>query len=364
VIKSHGVKKLSKRLEKVKTFISKRGLDGVLISSAVNRRYFSNFTGTSGNVIITAKENLFITDFRYVEQAKQQCGDFVVVMHSKDYLDKLFQILKERGIRNLGIEDAELTYSQYLKMDEKLAEVNLIPLGEDLNRMRMVKDSNELEYIKEAARIADAGFEHILDFIKPGIRERDISLELEYYMRKQGISAPSFEFIVASGWRSALPHGVASDKQIEEGELVTLDFGGIYRGYCSDMTRTVAVGKYTSRQKEIYDVVLSAQLKALEQLKPGMTGVEVDKIARDVIENAGYGENFGHGLGHGVGLFIHEAPTLSYKGEIILEPGMTVTVEPGVYVPDFGGVRIEDLVVVTEMGIENFTHSPKELIVV
>lgn len=355
---------MNKRLEKVKDYIAQKGLDGIFISSAVSKRYFSNFTGSSGSVLITTEENLFMTDFRYVEQAKQQCSGFEIIMYPRDYLDTLSEILTERSIKKLGFEDGNVTYSQCMKIKEKLTGVEFIPLGEDLNRMRIVKDREELEYIKEAASIADRGFEHILPFIKSGVKERDISLELEYYMRKQGASAPSFSFIVASGYRSALPHGVASDKEIESGELVTLDFGCIYKGYCSDMTRTVSVGQYTSRQKEIYDIVLEAQQKALEHARPGMTGVEIDRIARNVIENTGYGEYFGHGLGHGVGLLVHEAPTLSLKGDIVMEPGMVVTFEPGIYLPDFGGVRIEDLAVIKEEGIENFTHSPKELIVV
>lgn len=355
---------MNRRLERAKKIISQQGLDGIFVSSPVNRRYLSNFTGTAGYLLITEEENLFITDFRYVEQAKQQCPDYTVVMHPKEFWDKFSELISERSIKNLGFEDEHITYSQYKKLAEKIEGVNLVPLGQCLNNLRMVKDEEELELIKTAARIADQAFKHILTFIKPGVKEKDLALELEYFMKSRGISAPAFDFIVASGYRSALPHGVASEKEIEKGDFVTLDFGGVYQGYCSDMTRTVVVGEYSPKQKEIYQIVLHAQEKALEQIRIGMTGAEVDKISRDIIEEAGYGEYFGHGLGHGVGLLIHEAPALNYKGETVLEPGMVVTVEPGIYIPDFGGVRIEDLVVIRENGVENFTSSTKELIVV
>ncbi len=355
---------MTDRLVKVKNLIARKGLDGIFVSRGANRRYLSGFTGSTGNLLITPDENIFITDFRYVEQAEQECTGFKIVKCSKDYTDALAELMESRSVKRMGFEDRDLSYFQYIRMKDRLEGVELVTLGEDLDRMRMVKDGEELECIAKAAEIADMGFEHILNHIGPGVREREVSLELEFFMRKQGISAPSFEFIVASGPRSALPHGIASDRRIEKGDLVTLDFGGVFHGYCSDMTRTVVVGQYTPRQKEIYDIVLEAQLQALEQIRPGMTGAEVDRIARDVIDNAGYGEYFGHGLGHGVGLLIHEAPVLSHKGDIVMEPGMVVTVEPGIYIPGFGGVRIEDLLVIKEDGIVNLTRSPKELIII
>jgi Xaa-Pro aminopeptidase len=355
---------LSRRLEKVKEIILRQGLDGVFISSPVNRRYLSGFTGTTGYLLITGEKRLFITDFRYIQQAKQQCPEFEVVELPKDILDKLNELMKELDIRDLGFEDSDITYMQYCRMKDKLEGINLHPLGDSVNHLRMVKNPEEIELLRTATRISEQAFEYIKSYIKPGVKEKDVALELEFYLRKRGVSGPSFDFIVASGWRSALPHGVASDKVIEKGEFVTLDFGGRYEGYCSDMTRTVVVGEYSPRQKEIYDIVLEAQREALQGIRAGMTGIEADRIAREIIEKAGYGEYFGHGLGHGVGLQIHEAPTLSVKGGTALEPGMVVSVEPGIYIPDFGGVRIEDLVVITEDGVENFNNSSRELTII
>jgi Xaa-Pro aminopeptidase len=218
--------------------------------------------------------------------------------------------------------------------------------------------------MQEAADLADQTFTYILTKLKPGVSENEIALEMEIYMRKHGATSSSFDTIVASGERSALPHGVASDRLLQANEFVKLDFGAYYHGYCSDLTRTVVLGKPTERHKQIYDTVLEAQLLALEKLKPGMTGREVDAIARNVITKAGYGDHFGHGTGHGLGMEIHEAPRLSLLSDTVLEPGMVVTVEPGIYIPGFGGVRIEDDVVITENGIRILTKSSKDFTVV
>ena len=216
----------------------------------------------------------------------------------------------------------------------------------------MIKYPEEIDFIRKSASIADEAFQYICNYIKPGLSEKEIAIELEMKMKKQGASALSFEPIVASGVRSALPHGVASDKKLEKGDLLVLDFGCIYNGYCSDMTRTVILGKANQRQKEIYDIVLHAQMSALESIQPYILSKEVDKVARDIITQKGYGNNFGHGLGHGVGLEIHETPKLSPSGEMQLEKDMVITVEPGIYIPGFGGIRIEDLVVITDKGKE------------
>jgi len=352
---------LNSRLEKVRRIIQQKELDGVFISDPVNRRYLSGFTGSTGYLLITRGKRLFITDFRYVQQAKQQCEGFEVVELPRDILEKINELVVELNIRDLGFEDGHVSFMQYTGMKEKLERTYLHPLGEAINHLRMVKNADEIRLIKTAVGITEKALEHIKPYIKPGVKEREIALEIEYFMRKKGASAAAFDFIVASGWRSALPHGVASDKTIQDGELITLDIGCKYEGYCSDMTRTFVVGTYSPKQREIYDIVLEAQTQVLSLMKPGMTGIEVDSIARDVIERAGYGEYFGHGLGHGVGLQIHESPSLSQKGKTVLEPGMVVTVEPGIYLPDFGGVRIEDLVVIKEDGIENLNNSSKEL---
>ncbi len=358
-----GVSLLEKRLAKVKELLKRDGLDGILVSSSVNRRYFSMFTGTAGHLLITGDVNLFATDFRYTQQACQQCPAFKVVELPRDIWDGLYNILEEYGIKSLGFEDSYITYNKYCQMKEKFEGVELLPMGEKLNHIRMLKNTEEIELMRTAAKISEQAFEHVKPMIKPGVAERDISMELEFFMKRAGCSGPAFDFIVASGWRSALPHGVASNKKIEYGDFVTLDFGAKYNGYCSDMTRTVVVGEYSSKQKEIYYIVLKAQTETLNRMRAGMTGSRVDGIARDIIQKAGYGEYFGHGLGHGVGLQIHEAPTLSPKGDIVLKPGMAVTVEPGIYIQGFGGIRIEDLVIVTDSGVENLNRTDKVLTV-
>ena len=253
------------------------------------------------------------------------------------------------------------TYSSYLN---KLKGIKLIPAQKWIEQLRMVKDDTELAIMREAALLADQTFNHITALLKPGMKERDIALEIEFYMRHHGATSSSFETIVASGERSALPHGVASDRILQYGEYVKLDFGAFYQGYCSDITRTVMLGKPTERHREIYQIVLEAQLTTLEQIRPGMSGREADAIARNIITKHGYGDLFGHGTGHGLGMEIHESPRLSLTGDTVLEPGMTVTVEPGIYIAGFGGVRIEDDVVITSTGVDILTHATKDFIVI
>jgi len=247
-------------------------------------------------------------------------------------------------------------------MKENLCVDTWVPLKGDVDALRQIKSEEELEYLEKAEAIGDLAFEKILTILKPGMTELEVAAELEYQMKKAGAENFSFSTIVASGLNSSMPHAIPGEKKLEEGDFVTMDFGCTYKGYCSDMTRTVVLGKASEKQKEIYNTVLKAQLAALDAIKAGVTGKSVDKVARDIITEAGYGECFGHGLGHSVGLFIHEEPRLSPAGETVLEENMIETVEPGIYVPGFGGVRIEDMVAVTKDGCKNFTHSPKELI--
>ena len=347
-------------LSRAKEVLVEMDLDAILISKPENRLYVSNFTGSTGNVLILKKDTYFLTDFRYIEQAQKQCIGIEIVEVTKD--KTLEDFILSKKITKLGIEDMFVTYQQFTDLSSKLEGIQLIELGQAINKLRMIKTEDEIENIRTAAAIADKGFEFILPLIKPGKTELELALELEFFMRKNGAAKNSFDFIVASGVRSSLPHGKASNKVIEEGDFITFDFGCIYNGYCSDMTRTVVIGKANDKQKEIYNIVLESQQTALESVKPGLMGKEVDKIARDIITNKGYGEYFGHNLGHGLGLEVHEMPTLGPLGDIVLEPGMIVTVEPGIYLPNFGGVRIEDLVVVTENGYEVLSKSTKELI--
>jgi Xaa-Pro aminopeptidase len=350
------------KIERLRSTFSESGIDGMLITSTYNRRYMTNFTGSSGVVLVSQDKALFITDFRYTEQAAEQAADYEIVQHTGPIQEEVAKQVGKLGIKKLGFEKNYMTYSSY-ESYQKVLEAELIPVAGTIEKLRLIKTPEELKIIKDAADIADAAFKHILDFIKPGVTELEVSNELEFFMRKAGATSSSFDIIVASGNRSALPHGVASDKVIEKGDFVTLDYGAYYKGYCSDMTRTLSVGEPSEKLKEIYDVVLQSQLLAMEKIKPGMTGKEADAIARDYITEKGYGECFGHSLGHGIGLEVHEGPGLSSRSEVVLEPGMIVTVEPGVYVPGVGGVRIEDDTLITEDSNETLTHSTKDLII-
>ncbi|MBS4209630.1 Xaa-Pro peptidase family protein [Bacillus sp. FJAT-50079] len=351
-----------KKLDKLRKQFDHYQIDGLLISSTYNRRYVTNFTGTAGVALISADKAMFITDFRYTEQAEKQAKDFHIVQHSGSLIKEVAEKVKELGIRKLGFEQDHMPYAIWHEYKEAV-DAELVPVSNCIENMRLIKTNDEIGVIKEAADIADAAFKHITEFIKPGLTELDVANELEFFMRKCGATSSSFDIIVASGVRSALPHGVATDKIIELGDMITLDFGALHKGYVSDITRTVAVGEPSAQLKEVYDVVLEAQLHAMEQIKPGMTGIEADALARDIIAAKGFGKQFGHSLGHGIGLEVHEGPGLSFRSKVKLEKGMVVTVEPGIYLPGIGGVRIEDDIVITETGNETLTHSTKNLLI-
>lgn len=351
---------MNKNIDKIRLLLEEKSLDGILLYKPENRRYVSGFTGSTGYVLITETDAKFITDFRYIEQATVQCDGFEIIEtgNKKTIVD----VLNELTLFKLGVEEDYMTYGQFIELTNKLMGTKLVPLEGAILKLRSVKTSDEIKNIKKAANIADRAFEHILKFIKPGLTELDIALELEFFMKKKGASKLSFEPIVASGKRSSLPHGIASDKIIETGDMITLDFGCVYNGYCSDMTRTIVLGRANDRQKEIYNIVLEAQKTSLKAVKPGITGAELDVIARNIINDNGYGQYFGHGLGHGVGLEVHELPRINARGNVPMEPGMVITIEPGIYIPNFGGVRIEDLVLATDKGYEVLSKSTKDLI--
>lgn len=332
-------------------------IDALLVTSPYNLRYVSNFTGTSGLALITADDAYFVTDFRYTEQATDQAKGFKVI-EAKSFNDEIARILKQHQIESLGYETDHLTVSEF-KVYEKDLDVNLVPVSGLIESLREIKEIGEVEKIKKAIQITESALEHIFDFIKPGITEIEVANELDFYMRKLGASGVSFDTIVASGVRSAMPHGVASHKVIELGDMITIDFGCYYEGYVSDMTRTFALGDPGEKLKEIYEIVRVANQKVHEQVRPGLTGKEMDAIARDYITECGYGEYFGHSTGHGIGLEIHEAPAISWKNDQGLKPGHTITNEPGIYLPGIGGVRIEDDIWVQKDRAENlmtFTH--------
>ncbi|MGE5576866.1 MAG: M24 family metallopeptidase [Syntrophothermus sp.] len=348
-------------LGRIRDYLRFSGLDAVIITKPENFRYLSGFTG-EGLLLITAEKALLLTDFRYTQQALQQAPEFEIVRTGIPSVNTLADEVEKVGVKKAGFESEHVTVNVLLSWQEKLKGVSLEPLEGVVGKIRMVKDQEEQNTIRKAVEIADQAFKQILSRIIPGVTEREVALELEFIMKRAGAEKLGFDTIIASGPRAALPHGVASDRVIAAGDLVTLDFGCFYQGYTSDMTRTVVVGQATDRQREIYNVVLEAQSAGLRAVRAGLRGSEVDAVARQVIADAGYGEYFGHGLGHGVGLEIHEAPRLAQSDDTLLAPGMVVTVEPGIYIPEWGGVRIEDMVVVTEDGCEVLTQSTKELI--
>lgn len=349
------------KLGKLRTALAENNLDAILITSPINRRYISGFTGSAGAVIISEKNAVFITDFRYTEQAEAQAEGFNIIEHKEGIVAEIQKQLMGSNIKRLGFEKDHTTYGQYETYKQSF-EAEVVPVTGLVEGIRIIKTSEELEVMKKAAKIADDAFLHIQSFIKPGVKEIEVSNELEFFMRKQGAVSSSFDTIVASGYRSAMPHGVASEKEIQSGELVTLDYGALYNGYCSDITRTVAVGEVSDELRKIYNVVLEANLRGVKEIKPGMTGREADAITRDYITEMGYGEHFGHSTGHGLGMEVHESPGLSHRSDQRLHPGMVVTVEPGIYVAGLGGCRIEDDIVITENGNERLTWVTKEFI--
>ncbi len=347
----------------VREIIKELDIDGILISNGKNIRYISGFTGETGYLYISKERHALITDFRYTYQAEKEAKGYeVITIDSRGYEEAINDILGEDNVKNLGFESMDMLYDKFIELEEKLNIEELVPVGDDISRLRRIKTPKELEYIKHAQAIGDKVFSQILTFIKPGMTELEVAARIEYLLKTNGAEGLSFDAIVASGINSSMPHAEPSHKIIEKGDFLTMDYGCVYNGYCSDMTRTIVIGKASKKQKDIYNTVLKAQLAALEHIRPGIAGKDVDKVARDIINNAGYEGSFGHGLGHSLGLFIHENPRLSPSEDDLLEVGMVETVEPGIYIRGFGGVRIEDLVVIREGGYENFTFSDKDLI--
>ncbi len=352
----------SKRIEKTKEIMAAKELEAILLTSPENRFYLSGFTGTAGKLVITPGKNIFITDFRYVEQAKNEISAFDIKEISKNKKEKLAEFLNSLDIASIGFEEEYMSYKTHQELNKLCSDITFVPLEEEIKKMRQIKAQQEIANIQKAIEITERAFEKLLPEIKPGRTEKELAAELEYLLKKEGGEKAAFDFIVASGPRSSLPHGVASDKKINKGEFITFDFGTYYNNYCSDMTRTVVLGEPSDKQQEVYSIVLKANKLVCEKLQPGMTGAEADAIARDIIKEAGYGENFGHGLGHGLGIEVHESPRLSTESETTLKAGMVVTNEPGIYIADWGGVRIEDDLLITEEGCQVLNSSSKELI--
>lgn len=355
---------IKQRIEKLREQISET--QAVLIMSDTNRFYFSGFKSSAGAVIITKKSAFLTVDFRYFESAKTSVSDLKVLMYSKFY-ETLKEVFKSENIKEIFVETDFLTVESFAALARNLENFSVSDdnrITKYISVMRSIKVKEEKQSIKEAQIITDKTFNDILDFISLGKSEREIALEMEFFMRKMGSEGVSFDFIVVSGKNSSLPHGVPTDKKIENGDFITMDFGAVINGYRSDMTRTVAVGNVTDKQRQVYNTVLLAQTESLKAIKPKSECKAIDKIARDIIENAGYKGCFGHGLGHSVGLEIHESPCFNTRDNTLLEKGMILTVEPGIYIENEFGVRIEDMVYITDTGYENLTESKKELIVI
>jgi Xaa-Pro aminopeptidase len=350
-------------LAKLKPFLEKQNIDALLLTSKSSRFYATGFQSSDGVVLALKDKGFFIVDFRYFEAAKEQVQEFDVILQEKGFLAKVKELCVQNNIKSLGFEEHILTVKEYSDYSKHLEDISLIASSDILNSLRQQKKPFELELIKKAQVITDNAFSHILKYIKAGVSEREIAGELEYFIKKSGGQGVSFDTIVLAGKKSSLPHGNPDDNKIKSGDFVLLDFGVVYKGYCSDMTRTVAVDFATEEMKLVYNIVLEAQRKALEIIKAGLTGKEIDKIARDMIENAGYKKAFGHALGHGVGIEVHEEPRFlpAYEGRIPVHSVMTV--EPGIYLEGKFGVRIEDLVIINEKSCENLTKSVKELII-
>ena len=336
-----------------------------IIQNPVNRFYLSGFRSSAGMIVLTENKAVLLVDFRYFEKAKKTVQNMEVLLannffaNAKELLEKenIKKILPETDFINLD------SFERMKKAFEGMEVSNDNFLSKTISSLRQIKSAEETECIKKSQGITDNAFAHILNFIKAGVTEREIALELEFFMRKTGSEGVAFDTIAVSGKNSSLPHGVPTEKPLENGDFLTMDFGAVYNGYCSDMTRTVAVGYVTDEQQKVYDTVLKAQLSALKEIAPNKVCKEIDKIARDII-NKEFEGCFGHGLGHSVGLEIHENPALNTRDETLLKSGIIMTVEPGIYIPDKFGVRIEDMVLITDTSYENLTKSPKELIII
>ena len=355
---------MKNRLLQIREKLNKNGIDAILITKRENYLYLSGFTGTSAYLLITRENTFLFTDFRYIEQATKQAPLFEVIKYQGDVAVEINNLLKKLVVKKLGFEADDISYNKYFDFRGKFEATELIPQKGFMESLRIIKSKEEIELIKKAVEIADGAFNHVLNYFKPGVKENQIAAEIEYYFKKNGGEGPSFDTIVASGVRSAMPHGLASEKEIQLGDVIIMDYGAIYNGYCSDITRTVFLGYANDKMREIYETVLKVQIEALKGAFSGKIGREIDGIAREMITRAGYGENFGHGLGHGVGLEIHEEPRLSLTGAKVMENGMVVTVEPGIYLEGLGGVRIEDMIIINNDQPLVLTKAPKELIII
>ncbi|MCK5833022.1 aminopeptidase P family protein [bacterium] len=351
------------RIDKVRKMIKTKHLDAALITDRTNIRFLCGYSGSNGLLLITPNKTIFFTDFRYKTQAPQEVKGAEIIFPKMGI--SLYEELAERPeiktLSNIGFEKSLPYFALEILKNILPAKIEWRPMEDFLSKMRAVKNPQEIDKIREAVRAAETGLKATLPHLKPGIVERDFAAELEYNMRKAGAEKNSFDTIVVSGLRSAIVHGIAADKVIEAGDFVTIDYGAFVDGWASDITRTFIMGEPTAKQREIYELVYSAQASAIKAARAGISGMKLDKIARDIIDSAGYAEFFGHGLGHGLGLLVHDSPRVSSRAENILPVNSIITIEPGIYIPEFGGVRIEDDVLILEDGCEVLTSLPKRI---
>jgi Xaa-Pro aminopeptidase len=352
----------ARRVAQTRQEMDTRGLPALLVTDRTNVGWLSGFTGSSGFVLLTDRTAVFATDSRYMTQAAYECPGFVLHQLASSAPEEVVAVLLEANAARIAVEADSMTVATHSGLSERLTgQAELVATSRLVADLRMAKDPDEVAIVERACAAVDETFEHIRGFIVPGATEREVMLELEWHMRRHHRAEVAFDSIVASGERSALPHGRASERILQPGDLVTLDYGARIEGYCSDITRTVVLGRASPKQREVYDVVVAALARAIEGVRPGAAGAEVDALARDLIREAGYGEFFGHGLGHSLGRDVHDGPGLAPTSKITLAEGMVLTVEPGIYIPEWGGVRVEQDVVVTQGGCRLLTHATTDL---
>ena len=354
---------MNQRLERLRQLLDREKIEALVVCLPENRRYLSGFTGSAGVLVVGAQRALLATDFRYYEQARRQAPDFELVELAQSMAKGLASLIGERGFKRLGFESHVLTVEEFGKWKTAVPEVEWVPTSGLIEELRQIKGREELRAIEAAVGVADEAMCHAMEWIRPGMTEREVSWELEVYIRTHGADELSFTTIVGSGPNGAMSHAVTSDRPIGIGDPIVIDMGARCAGYCSDLTRSFCLGEASDDYLAAWNTVLRAQLAAEEALVGDMSGAEADAVARRIIDDAGYQGKFGHGLGHGVGLAIHEAPRAGQTSEDTLRIGTILTVEPGIYVPGWGGVRIEDMVVVTETGCRVLTQAPKQPVV-
>ncbi len=348
---------MNKRLQAIFHLFDKNKIDGLFVSSWPNVTYLSGFKGTESWIMISPKGLYFITDSRYSEQARQEAKSFEVILRDKKSVSEIaLELTNKMKLRRVGFEEAIVTHDFYLALEKQLGKARLVPTRGLVEELRVIKDDFEIKEIRKSAAIAVKGFHYVRQAMRPGMPEREAQGRLEYFTKSIGSEKPAFDIIIASGARSSMPHAQTNQTLIKNNDIVLVDMGVVYEGYHSDLTRPVFLGKMSDSHKKIHDIVFEAQRAGIRNAKAGVRACDVDFVCRDYIRKKGYGEKFGHGTGHGVGLEIHEAPTVSSRSQTVLKPGMVITVEPGIYLPGKFGVRIEDMVLITEKGNEVLTR--------